>query len=556
MPSSHILQFIGGLVFFFYGLFIIHQGLQFFAGDRLKNMIARTTEGPVKSLFTGILVTFFFQSSSAVTVMTASLAGSGLITLEEAMAVALGAGIGTTFVVLLIAVKSIISSGIILIAIGVAFRVFGARQVVRLTGDVLIGFGMVFFGMLVMAEASTPLKHYEWMPLVFEFMEKHLVVSFLFSALVTALVHSSGVVLGIVISLAYAGSITFEASMPLILGANIGTCFTAIITTLGAPTEAKRAAWANLLLRVGAVLLIVPVYSYYLKFTVWFNELILVHMLELEATVHAGIGLSHFLFNVLVALIFLPFLPLGKKCVCWLIPSRNEVEPFGPKYLDKNALSTPTLAFAQATREVIRMGEIVQQMFRESLSLFERYDPDRVSDIEQRDHQVDTLYKATKFYLARLSVGALKEEEADTELYLITAANELESIGDTIDRHILRLAHKKWNKGVKFSDEGWKELGELHQGVLSMLDLALASFSTSSEELARKMIHHQSFYNDREDQLKISHLMRLNQGLQESIDTSAIHLELLSLFHRINLSLLTMVNHLLPEKIRVPGGLE
>src|SRR3989338_10239731 len=212
MPSSHLLQFIGGLAFFFFGLFSTHQGLQSFAG-----------------LVTGFLVTLFYQSSSAVTVMTVGLVSSGLLSLELSMAVSLGAGIGTTFVVLLISIKQILDYGIVLIAIGLCLRWMGQRVVVRLMGEVVFGLGFVFFGLNVMSQATAPLQTYPWIPQIFQFMEQYPLVNFLIAAVVTALVHSSGVVLGILLALAFAGAITFSAALPMVLGANVGTSFTAIM---------------------------------------------------------------------------------------------------------------------------------------------------------------------------------------------------------------------------------------------------------------------------------------------------------------------------------------
>ncbi len=548
MPTSHFLQFVGGLTFFFFGLFSIHQGLQFFAGDRLKNMIARTTAGRFRSLLTGIIVTFFFQSSSAVTLMTVGLTSSGLLTLEQTMAVGLGAGIGTTFVVLLISIKSILQAGIPFIALGLAIRWMASRQMLKVVGEILFGFGFVFLGMLTMSQAAAPLQSSPYIPQILDFMENYPFANFVIAALVTGLVHSSGVVLGILISLAYAGAISFPVAVPLVLGANVGTSVTALLAAFNSTSEGKRAAWSHLLLRFAAVLLLYPFLNLFTQLIQGIDGYIFTSWLHLPVTVHGEIASCHFFFNVFVALVFLPFITPGKKLICWLIPSTGEVEVFGPKYLDKNALSTPSLAFAQASRELVRMGEIVQKMFRDCLVLFNKYDFDRVSVIEASDHQVDTLYRAIKFYLARLSLETLKEEEADTELYLITAVNELESIGDAIDRHLLRLAHKKWNKGVEFSEEGAKEIRELHASTCEMLDMTLAALASGSEEVAYKMQHHQIYYHDREDELKMSHLMRLHQGRKESIGTSALHLELLAIFHQINSSLLTIVSHLLPER--------
>lgn len=549
MPSSHLTQFIGGLALFFFGLFSMYQSLHGFAGDRLKGIVARTTEGRLKSLVTGLIGTIFLQSSSAVTVMTVGMASSGLLAVENAMAVSLGAGIGTTFVVLLLSVKGIVENGLLILVFGLLLRFVSSKRVIRTAGDVLFSFGLIFFGLTIMSQATSPLKESVWIPQVIQFMQDYPAVNLFIAAVLTALVHSSTAVLGILISMAFAGTITFDMAVPLVLGANVGTSFTAIMASFNSRTEGKRVAWANLLNRVGAVLIIYPFLQPFSELMHQVNHVILKILLHVEVTMAAEIALFHLLFNLLVVIVFLPFIDLGKKGVEWLIPKKmDEDDVFGPRYLDHNALATPTLAFAETTREVVRMGEIVQRMFAESLSLFQKYDLDRVDEIKASDHKVDTLYKAIKFYLAKLSLEKLTEEQSSTSLQLMTAVNELENIGDTIDRHIVRLAHKRLNKGVGFSEEGWKEICDVHRGTAEMLELALAAFAAGNRELAQKMETHFNHFSDFEDELKMSHLMRLNEGIQRSIDTSSIHLELLAIFHRINLSLLTMVKHLLGER--------
>lgn len=548
MPQSHVLQFIAGLSFFFFGLHTLHMALNFFAGDRLKNLVAKSTQSTSRSFVLGMVVTFFLQSSSAVTVMTVGMASSGLLSLEQAMAVSLGAGIGTTLVVFLISVKVFVQYGILLVTGGFVLHFFWKRKRVQIIGEVIYGLGFIFVGLLTMSQSMAPLMNFPFLPLVFRFMESHPFANFIIAALITGFVHSSGVILGILVSLAYSGSITFPVAIPLVLGANIGTSFTAVMAAWGSKAEGRRVAWSNLLLRFGAVLLIYPFLPQFTEAIHRINLFVFSFIFNADPSVNAEIAISHFYFNVLVAALFLPLIPLGKKIICWLIPkSIDEKEEFGPKYLDKNALATPSLAFAQVGREMMRMAEIVYTMLKESLSLFVDFNLDKQDYIATSDHKVDRLFKAIKFYLSQLSLQNLKEEEAKSLIQLMTVSNELESMGDTIDRHIARLAHKKWNKGVPFSVEGWKEICEMHESTLVMMQLVMAAFSANSAELAVRVKQHQINYGLRESTLKMNHLQRLHQGLQESIETSAIHLELVTLYHQIHVSLLTMVSPLLGD---------
>ncbi|OGP07524.1 MAG: hypothetical protein A2048_08640 [Deltaproteobacteria bacterium GWA2_45_12] len=548
MPSSHILQFIAGLAFFFLGLYSTHEGLETYAGDRFKSMIARTTRGRFRCLLTGIGVTFFLQSSSAVTVMTVALASSGLLTLEQAMSVALGAGIGTTFVVLLISVRAIVDYGVVILVSGLLLRFLADRKVVRAIGEILFGLGFIFLGLNVMAQATIPLKTYPWIPTIFEFMYHYPLANFVIAAVVTALVHSSGVVLGILVSLAYSGSITFESAFPMVLGANVGTAFTAITAAIKSNVEGKRVAWANLILRVGAVIVIAPFIPFCVSLLHQLHLLVVEGMMGWTLTVNAEIALSHFFFNVFVALIFLPFISFGEKLVCWFIPQKLENQPFGPKYLDPSSLATPSLAFAQISRELVRMADIALGMLRDSLMVLKKYNLDIEDDISSRDHKVDVLYKAIKLYLAKLSFSKLDEKEVAISLHLMNAANELENIGDTIERELMRLARVKWSKNLEFSKTGWLEICEMYKATEDMLVLATACLSSFNEELALQIKHHEQFYNERMDPLKKTHLFRLHDGLKETLDTSSIHLELMSFLRQIHLSLLSMVEYLIPEK--------
>src|SRR3989338_1944076 len=200
-------------------------------------------------------------------------------------------------------------------------------------------------------------------------------------------------------------------------------------------------------------------------------------MMGWTLTVNAEIALSHFFFNVFVALIFLPFISFGEKLVCWFIPQKLENQPFGPRYLDPSSLATPSLAFAQISRELVRMADIALGMLRDSLMVLKKYNLDIEDDISSRDHKVDVLYKAIKLYLAKLSFSKLDEKEVAISLHLMNAANEFENIGDTIERELMRLARVKWSKSLEFSKTGWLEICEMYKATEDMLVLTTACLS-------------------------------------------------------------------------------
>lgn len=541
---------IGGVAFFFFGLKSARKGLEVLAGDRLRAAMGRIAGNRVIAVAFGAFVTLILQSSGATSAMLVSFTETGLLTLFQATAVLLGADIGTTFVVVMLSIKSITDMALIIVAIGFAFEMLGRTRRARDFGSIVIGFGLIFYGMHLMSVAAVPLKDSEAAIKAFAYLAGHPLATLIASALLSSLIHSAGMI-GIAIALAFAGTITLEAAIPMVLGANIGSCVTAVLAAMGGGTAGKRVALAHFLTKGIGVALVFPFLHDLVGWIDRIDALVQHFLPGYAAGIAAKIALTHICFNLLVALIFVPVLKPLVRLVEFILPmppAKDEV--FAPKYLDKSALETPAIAFAQAKREILRLGAIAQYMFGECLRMFSKGEDyqEAIEKIEEEDDKIDILEKAIRFYLAEIGAERLSAEQARTQVTLIGIAAELEEIGDTMSREMVVLARKKAKWRRLFSDEGWRDLRNFQAMVGENFNLVLSALAQPHQEIAMKLERHEEHMNDVEQQLRQAHIQRLNKGLQESFDTSSLHMDILANLRRIN-SRLTHV-----ARLAVEGG--
>lgn len=531
MDSFSWITLFGGLAIFFFGLNSARHGLQLAAGDRLRIIMHKVTGNRILAVCIGALLTLIMQSSSATTVLLVSFAETQLITMTQAIGLLLGADIGTAFVVILLSLKKITDYALLLVAFGIGLETIAKRKFLKYAGQVIFGFGMVFFGMYLMSATTTPLKDNPMAFKVFEFLSVNPGWSLTAALIFTAFVHTSAVTIGIAIALSFAGVLSLEASIPIVLGANVGTCITAVMAALPGGVEGKRVALAHVLVKVLGVAVAFPFIHQYADWLGGLDSYIVSVLPGVATTVSGKIALTHLFFNVALAIICLPFIKLIVLMVEKMIPSKlSEEEEFAPKYLDETSLDTPTLAYAQAKREIMRVAKLAYGLFATSLEMYSRnVDFDDVSEkVGSQDDKIDILEKAVRFYLAKLSQKSLTEEQAKLEMALLTIAADLEDVGDIITKEMLQLAKKKSKKMLLFSEEGWKEIKRFHSMVLENFDLMISMLTQPHEDIARKVLRHDDHLNLVEQDLRQSHINRLHEGLQESFETSSIHLDILA----------------------------
>ncbi len=547
-PSSDsfsLIAFLGAVAIFMFGIRMSRLGVQLLAGDRLRTIVARVTQNRFAALLVGTVVTLILQSSTATTVMLVSFASTGAITLAQAMGVILGADIGTTAVVLLLSLRHVAEYALVLLVSGVALDIFSQRKRTRYISMVFLGFGFVFFGMKLMVAATAPLKSSQLMGDIFEVFAASPIYAFLAATIFTALVQNSATTIGLCMSLAFSGLITLPESVPVVLGANVGTCASSLLNSFGSGPAAKRVAISHLFFKLTGATVAFLLFRDFSALIQWLSR-----AGGLEGHLGAEIAMTHVIFNLALSFLFLPFLTLGARLITQLVPEpyQPEGQAFGSKYLDPHSLEVPSLAFASAKLELLRMAEIAHTMFRQIVPVFERNDRELLEYVQAEDDKVDLLDRDVKLFLAKLSQESLNPEQARTQLNLVAITTDLEEVCDIINKNILQLADKKIKRGREFSDEGWAEIKDIHTKVSENFQLMISALTTGDETLARKTERHERHLADMEDQYRMAHLQRLHKGMKDTIESSYIHLELLANFRRINSKLTAIVKAGSPRK--------
>lgn len=519
--SSHssltILLF--GVAIFMYGMTEASESLQKLMANRIRDVLGKVSERKFVSLSLGVGLTVLLQSSGAVTSMLVGLGAAGVIGLSEVMGIILGSAIGSTITVQLISFK-LTQFGFAIFMISFLVNFLTNTRKVKLATGVGIGFGLLFVGMELMGMGAKAFSSYPIVLQVFKALSDSPTTAILITALFTAFVHSSAVVIGFAMSLASSGVIGLEDCMYWIFGANIGTTGTALMAAMGGNHVSRQVAWANTLFKIGGVLLFV-----------WFTPFLVDLMNWLDDDLSRQIANAHTIFNVAAALIFLPFIGIGARWVERVFPPSKTDKPYQPKFINRDHIERPALAMAQCHREILRMGDVVLGMLHDSIKVFENDDPELVEHIRERDNKVDLLQSEIKTFLVRLG----DDDGLNSQIvHNISFVSDLESAADVIDKNILESAVKANTLRLNFSDEGWQEIRELHSTVYELGVKAMTCFQLEDYNLAREVIEMKRHIRKKEKQFRHSHYERLNQGLKKSENTSSIHLDLMSDLRRVS----------------------
>jgi phosphate:Na+ symporter len=503
-----------------YGVRLVGEGLQRAAGTRLRHLLSTLTGNRFKALLVGAGVTAVLQSSSATTVMLVGFASAGLLSLRQTIGVILGADIGTTLTVQLLAFDLLALSPLV-VFIGWLIWAVG-RNTARYVGQAILGFGFLFLGMKLVADGTAPLAQSALFADVLSALTGQPLLLLLIAALFSGVVRSSAATIGFALSLAAAGVLTLAGAIPIIFGANIGTAATALIAAVGQNAEARRVAAAHAAFKVVGVALFFPFISP-------FADLVA----RTAPDVPRQIANAHSIFNIAVAALFLPISEWAAGVFTRLIP-QSAPTTIGAMYLNDQTLDTPAVALGQAVRETLRMGDVVVASLKDSIVVLERNDDALMRQVISRDDLIDRLEEDIKQFLVKLGAQQLTEEQAERETALIFVIANLEEIGDVVEKGLMELAEKKIRGGHSFSQQGWGEIRDVHGKVVENVELALSALASQDPSIAEKVIRHKSRINLLERQLRQSHIDRLHSGLRESIDTSSLHLDLLANLKRAN----------------------
>ncbi|MBU2515713.1 Na/Pi cotransporter family protein [bacterium] len=533
--SMLIIGLVGGLALFLYGMELMSEGMTKTAGNKMRNILAILTKNRVIGLFCGAFVTMVIQSSSATTVMLVSFVQANLMTFVQAMGVILGAGIGTTITAQMIAFK-LTDYALLMIAIGFLIRLLGKTPTTRNIGEAVLGFGILFFGMKMMSDAMKPLRTYTAFIDLLRGLENPF-LGILVGALFTALIQSSSAFTGILIVLAQQNLITLEAGIPMVLGANIGTCVTACLASIGTSREAKRVALAHVIFRISGVLL----------FMFWIPTFAnIVHALaeSFGSGPARQIANAHTIFNVSLALVFLPFTELFAKLVTKILPDEKVDKDLAivTWHLDENFITTPALALDLARTEISRMAKLLWRMLDVVMIPFMTKEPRRdkyfpqlslQGGIDMRETKLDFLEEKIREFLIKVSRYELSDDQANEIFSMISIANDIETIGDLIHRNIVPLISKKHLLEGDFSEAGKEELHIYHTKVCTQIELLEQSFAELDLSKAKQIMDEERKYLDLELQYEARHLERLVQQDKNTSETHEVHTELMDLMKQI-----------------------
>ena len=534
MTIWDIFFLVGGLALFLFGMMEMNKHLTSIASGKMKSIMMALTKSRTKGYLTGLGITIVNQSSSATTVLEAALVGAGLLTFQQSLAVTLGAELGSTFLPQLVAFPSVSKFSTLIVALGFIYTILTKTRRQKHIGMTIFMFGLLFLGMNMMSESLKPLRTYEPFIQLMKNVETP-ILGILMGLVFTMVIQSSGATTGITIAMAMAGTISLEQAIPINLGAAVGTCITAVLGSIALNREAKRTAYIHILFQlIGIIwiyiLLVIPFRGE--RMYIWGIKWFCTNVLHTESLARQ-IAMGFTFMPIINHLIVFPNLNLIVRVFNKIFPARGIDKPFSVKYVsDKLIESNSEFALLMAKKEIVRVAKYVKRMMDETKTAFRSKDTSIIESIREKDEKVDILHKTIIPFLAKLSQGELTKEESEKCMNYMYIENELESVGDIIDKNILVLAEKKINKNLIFSEEGFHELDSLLLILSKNLEKLISALDTEDFSLAKKL--QEKYCQLDEEKYKQLHIERLHNGLVESIATSSVHLDLISYYSRIN----------------------
>jgi phosphate:Na+ symporter len=545
------MNLLGGLALFLYGMEKMAESLKAVAGDSMKWILGKLTTNRIMGLLTGAFVTAIIQSSSVTTVMLVGFVTAGLMSLSQAIGVILGADIGTTITAQIVAFK-VTKYSLLLVAIGFLLIFASKAEKARQYGALIMGLGLIFFGMGVMSEGMRPLRDYEPFVQLMQNVSNPL-VGILIATLFTGLVQSSSATMGVVIALALQGLITLEAGIALALGANIGTCATAGLAAIGKPREAVRVAVAHVTFKIVGVALIFAFIPQLAEFVRWISPVAdsgVTGMDKLAVETPRQIANAHTIFNVGIALLFLPFAGLFARFCEWVVPDKpmDEVVIVRPKYLDEELLSTPSLALDRARLEVLHMGDHVEAMLAKVMPAITGKNRAALQELQTMDEFVDALHASTVEYLGKISKTSLSERQTKEFIRLMDAVNNLENIGDVIETDLVSLGNKLIDEGVTISKETQEVLRGIHSTASKSVAAAVQAVSQGSEAAARSVTDMKDEITRQTDSAALHQVKRLVAEEPNRIPAYTIEMDIIEKLKRIYYFAKRMAKTVTPEE--------
>jgi phosphate:Na+ symporter len=524
MGTIVILDLMGGVALLLWGLHMVQSGILRAFGADLRRFLSHAFGNRLVAFWAGLGLTALLQSSTATGLMTASFAAEGVVGLVPALAIMLGANVGTTLIVQILSFN-VTAAAPVLFVLGLAAFRSGARTRLKDIGRVAIGLGLMLLALHILLDTLAPAENAPSVRALLNAMTGDPVLCVVIAAGVTWAAHSSVATVLLFMSLAYAQFIAPVTALALVLGANLGSAINPLVEggRRGDPAS-YRLPLGNLINRLIGVALVLPLLPAIAEAFRGFEP----NTARMTAEFHIA-------FNTALALVFIWLLDPLAWLLMKILPARKPAaDPAAPRYLDESALDTPSLALADAARETLHMGDLVEVMLRQVMTALMTNDRALAVQVSRMDNTVDRLDEAIKLYVTKLTRGSLDEREGHRAMEIVSFAINLEHVGDIIDKNLSELATKKIKRNLQFSNDGADELAAFHKRILDNLKLALAVFMSGDVGEARKLIAEKAQLRNAELAAAERHLERLREGRPESLETTSLHLDVLRDLKRIH----------------------
>nr|WP_206773176.1 Na/Pi cotransporter family protein [Bacillus cereus group sp. N6] len=537
-----IFQFIGGLGIFLFGIKYMGDGLQQAAGDRLRDILDRFTTNPLMGVLAGMLVTVLIQSSSGTTALTVGLVSAGFMTLRQAIGVIMGANIGTTVTAFIIGIK-IGEYALPVMAVGAILLFFFKNKKVHSVGQVVFGFGMLFFGLELMSAGMKPLRSLEAFQELMVSMSDNPILGIIVGTVFTLIVQSSSATIGILQELFGQGAIDLQAALPVLFGDNIGTTITAVLAAIGTSIAARRAALVHVIFNIIGTLIFTII-------LIPFTSLIQYFQTSLNLNPEMTIAFAHGTFNVTNTIIQFPFIAVLAWIVTKIIRGEDSSINFKPQHLNPIFIEqSPAIALTEAQKEIIRMAEFSLHGLKEANQFLNTQDKKHADMATQLEGAINNLDKKIIEYLVLLSEKPLSPTDSEKHSVLAGVVGDIERVGDHVE-NLVELVDFQISHRVSLSDEALAELNEMLELTISTLQDAINALTNFDTELAQTVIAKERKIDQMERVLRKRHVLRLNER-SCSGDASIIYVDMVSNLERIGDHAVNIADGVLGEQGKI-----
>ena len=545
---THLLNLLAAIALLVWGTQLVRTGIVRVFGASLRNVLSKSVKNRLTAMASGVGVTALVQSSTATALIVASFVGQGLMTLQSALAVMLGADIGTSLMALVFS-RDLSWLSPLFIFIGVVLFIARQATTVGRIGRILIGLGLMLLALQLVTQSTNVLTQAPAIKALLGSLSSDRMLEITVGAVLSILSYSSLALVLLTATLASTGVVPIDVALGLVLGANLGSGLLAVLTTLNANVETRQVPIGNLVFKIIGLVVVVPFIGVWLdNVRPWVSE------------VAALVVLFHLTFNIVVGLLFIGLTQVvARRVEKWLPKLEKSTVAGRQRHLDLSALETPSLALSCAVREAMHQADVVETMLLGVYGVIKNNDRQLAQTLQKMDDTVDELYSDIKYYLTKISREALSESEGHRWTDIISFTINMEQIGDIIERVLEDIENKKIKPGREFSEAGMAEITDLHGRLVDNLRLGMSVFLDGNVRDARKLLEEKTRFRDLEREYAATHLERLAVNTPQSMDTSSLHIDLISDLKRINshicsiaYPILDSAGALAPNRLRDP----